>query len=89
MTNYAYWGGTNSISLPVNGVLNYRAIPYGLNTIHHMRFMEGEAQRTYTALRFPRKAEDYRTQQIQQMNYDIFIRTMADLIKKYAPKMQN
>lgn len=89
MSNYAYWSGTNSISLPVNGVLNYRATPYGLNTLHSMRFMDGEAQRTYTALRFPRKAEDSKGQQVQKMKYDTFIRTMADLIKKYAPKMQN
>lgn len=89
MRDYAYWCGANSISLPVNGVLNYRATPYGLDTLHSMGFMDGEAQRTYTALRFPRKAEDSKGQQVQKMKYDIFIRTMADLIKKYAPKMRN
>lgn len=84
-----YWGGTNSLTFPLKGPVAYCATPYSPDTLHSMRFMDGEAQRNYTALRFPRKAEDSKGQQIQKMNYDIFIRTMADLIKKYSPKIQN
>jgi len=89
MTNYAYWSGTNSPIPSLKGLLAYRATPCSKEPFHNMGFMEGEAQRTYMALRFPRKAEDSKGQQIQQMNYNIFIQTMADLIKKYTPKMQN
>lgn len=89
MNNCTYWGGMNSVIPLLKGLLAYRATPYALGTLHSIKFMDGEAQRTYTALRFPPKAEDYRGQQIQKMNYDIFIRTMADLIKKYIPKIQN
>lgn len=89
MNNCTYWGGMNSVIPSLKGLLAYRATPYNLGTLHSIRFMYGEAQRNYTALRFPRKAEDSKGQQIQKMNYDIFIRTMADLIKKYSPKIQN
>lgn len=88
MNDCTYWGGTNSVTSPLKGLLAYCATPYSLGTLHGMRFMDGEAQRTYTALRFPRRAEDYRGQQVQQMKYNTFIRTMADLVKKYAPKMK-
>lgn len=88
MRDYAYSGNTNSGILPLNGLLNYHATPHGPDTLHSMGFMDGEAQRTYTALRFPRKAKDTTGQQIQKMNYDIFIKTMADLVKKYTPKMR-
>lgn len=88
MSDYVYWGGMNSGILSAKGLLNYHATPHSLNTIHNMGFMDGEAQRTYTALRFPRKAKDTTGQQIQKMNYDIFIKTMADLVKKYTPKMR-
>ena len=89
MRDYVYSSSTNGSILPLNGLLNYHATPYSPDTFHSMGFMDGEAQRTYTALRFPRKAEDSKGQQVQKMKYDTFIRTMADLIKKYAPKMQN
>ncbi len=89
MNNYVYWGSANSSIYPASKLLVYRATPCSKEPFHNMGFMDGEAQRTYTALRFPRKAEDYRTRQIQQMKYDTFVRTMADLIKKYAPKIQN
>lgn len=88
MRDYVYSGSTNSGILPLNGLLNYHATPYSPDTLHSMRFMDGEAQRTYTALRFPRKAEDSKGRQVQGMNYDIFIKTMADLVKKYTPKMR-
>lgn len=89
MRDYAYSGSTNSGIPPLNGLLDYHATPYSLDTLHSMGFIDGEAQRTYTALRFPRKAKDTKGQQVQKMKYDTFIRTMADLIKKYAPKIQN
>ncbi len=89
MNDCVYWGSANSSIYPASKLLAYRATPCSKEPFHNMGFIGEEAQRSYTALRFPRKAEDYRTQQIQQMNYDVFIRTMADLIKKYTPKIQN
>lgn len=88
MNDYVYWGSTNDDILPLKGLLSYRTIPYSKSILHNMGFMDGEAQRTYTALRFPRKAEDSKGRQVQKMNYDIFIKTMADLVRKYTPKMR-
>ncbi len=89
MNDCVYWGSANSSIYPASKLLAYRATPCSKEPFHNMGFIGEEAQRNYTALRFPRKAEDSKGQQIQQMNYDIFIRTMADLIKKYTPKIQN
>lgn len=41
-----------------------------------------------TAILYPRKAKDPEEQQIQQLNYDNFISTMAKMIQKYAPQIQ-
>ncbi len=89
MNNYVFWGSANSGILPAIKLLVYRAIPYNKQTFHNMKFVSEEAQHNYTALRFPQKAEDYKGQQVQKMNYDAFIRTMAEMVKKYAPKMLN
>ena len=40
------------------------------------------------AILSPRKATDPKEQQIQQLNYDNFINVMAEMIMKYAPKIQ-
>lgn len=90
MNDCMYWCSTYSNIYPAIKLLAYHATPCSKETFHGIiGFMDGEAQRNYTALRFPRKAVDSKGQQVQKMNYDIFIKTMADLIKKYAPKMQN
>ena len=41
-----------------------------------------------TAILSPCKSADPKAQQIQQHNYDNFIHTMAEMIQKYAPKIQ-
>lgn len=88
MNNYMFWSNANSVIYPVKGLIAYRAPPY-TGTLYNVGFMDEEAQRNYTALRFPPKAKDFKGQQVQKMNYDIFIRTMADLVKKYNTFMQN
>ena len=50
-------------------------------------FLE-EAKRCYcTSLSFPSKVASDRERQAQKQNYDSFIYTLADLIKKYAPEL--
>jgi hypothetical protein len=41
-----------------------------------------------TAILYPRQSNDPKAQQIQQLNYDNFISTMAEMIQKYAPQIQ-
>ena len=41
-----------------------------------------------TAILSPREATDPKERQIQQLNYDNFISVMAEMIQKYAPKIQ-
>lgn len=89
MGNYWCWDGEIRGIFQITKLLAYRAIPYNKKVFRSMIFIDEEAQRNYIVLRSPRKAEDYKGQQVQKMNYDAFIRTMADLIKKYAPKIQN
>lgn len=42
-----------------------------------------------TAIFYPRQTADPKEQQIQQLNYDNFINTMAAMIQKYSPQIQN
>lgn len=50
-------------------------------------FLE-EAKRCYcTSMRFPSRVTSGREQQAQRQNYDLFVNTMAELIKKYAPEL--
>lgn len=50
-------------------------------------FLE-ETKRCYcTSLRFPSKVVSVREQQAQRQNYDYFVHTMAEMIKKYASEI--
>ena len=50
-------------------------------------FLE-EAKRCYcTSMRFPSRVASVREQQAQRQNYDLFVNTMAEMIKKYAPEI--
>lgn len=50
-------------------------------------FLE-ETKRCYcTSMRFPSRVVSVREQQAQQQNYDYFVHTMAEMIKKYAPEI--
>lgn len=50
-------------------------------------FLEEAKRCYYTSLSFPSKVVHGRERQAQQQNYDSFIGTLADLIKKYAPEL--
>ena len=41
-----------------------------------------------TAILYPRQSNDPQAQQIQQLNYDNFISTLAEMIQEYAPQIQ-
>lgn len=41
-----------------------------------------------TAILYPRKSDDPREQQIQQLNYENAVNTVAQMIQKYAPQIQ-
>ena len=50
-------------------------------------FLE-ESKRCYcTSMRFPTRVTSVREQQVQRQNYDYFVHTMAEMIKKYAPEI--
>ncbi len=47
-----------------------------------------EAKRCYfTSMHFPSRVVSVRERQAQQQNYDYFVHTMAEMIKKYAPEI--
>ncbi len=50
-------------------------------------FLEETKQCYYTSMRFPSRVVAVREQQAQQQNYDYFVCTMAEMIKKYAPEI--
>lgn len=41
----------------------------------------------YTSLSFPSRVVDSSVLQAQRQNYDYFIHTMAEMMKKYAPEI--
>ena len=41
-----------------------------------------------TAILYPRESNECEARQIQRHNYDNFINTMAEIIQKYAPQIQ-
>ena len=50
-------------------------------------FLE-EAKRCYcTSMRFPSRVVSVREQKVQRQNYDFFVNTMAELMKKYASEI--
>ncbi len=88
-TNYVYCDGRNGVIPKIVKILGYSINPNRMEGLHNIRFIDDALMHTCTFLRFPPKAEDYKGQQVQKMNYDAFIRTMAEMVKKYAPKMLN
>ncbi len=82
ISNYVYWDGF--CPPPLDNI-----IAFSLDKRCNMGFMDEEMRRTYTALNFPPKARDSKGQQVQQMNYNIFIHTMADVVRKYGPRLIN
>lgn len=50
-------------------------------------FLEETKWCYYTSMRFPSRVVSGREQQAQRQNYDYFVHTMAEMIKKYAPEI--
>lgn len=50
-------------------------------------FLEESRRCYYTSLRFPSRVADGGVLQAQSQNYDYFIYTMAEMMKKYAPEI--
>ncbi len=73
----------------IAGVLRYSTTPYFMEGVYNIGFIDDALMHTCTSLIFPPKATDYRERQVQEMNYNSFIQTMAEMIKKYAPKILN
>lgn len=80
--NYIYWDGF--CPLPLDNI-----IAFSLDKCCNMESIDEEMRRSYTALNFPPKAQDSKGQKVQQMNYNVFIRTMADVVRKYGPRLIN
>lgn len=52
-------------------------------------FLEESKRCYYTAFKFPKKVVSQQEKQAGQQNYEYFIHTMADMMKKYAPEILN
>lgn len=50
-------------------------------------FLEETKRCHYTSMHFPSRVVSVREQQAQRQNYDYFVHTMAEMIKKYAPEI--
>lgn len=50
-------------------------------------FLEETKRCYYTSMCFPSRVVSVREQQAQRQNYDYFVHTMAEMIKKYAPEI--
>ena len=50
-------------------------------------FLKESERCYYTSLRFPSRVADGGVLQAQSQNYDYFIHTMAEMMKKYAPEI--
>lgn len=50
-------------------------------------FLKESERCYYTSLRFPSRVADSGVLQAQSQNYDYFIHTMAEMMKKYAPEI--
>lgn len=50
-------------------------------------FLKESERCYYTSLRFPSRIAGGGVLQVQSQNYDYFIHTMAEMIKKYAPEI--
>ena len=50
-------------------------------------FLKESERCYYTSLRFPSRVADNSVLQAQSQNYDYFIRTMAEMMEKYAPEI--
>lgn len=50
-------------------------------------FLEESRRCYYTLMSFPSSVVSVREQQAQRQNYDYFIHTMAEMMKKYAPEI--
>lgn len=50
-------------------------------------FLEETKRCYYTSMCFPSRVASVRERQAQQQNYDYFVQTMAEMIKKYAPEI--
>lgn len=50
-------------------------------------FLEETKRCYYTSMRFPSRVASVKEQLAQRQNYDYFVHTMAEMIKKYAPEI--
>ena len=50
-------------------------------------FLEETKRCYYTSMCFPSRVANVKEQQAQRQNYDYFVHTMAEMIKKYAPEI--
>lgn len=50
-------------------------------------FLEETKRCYFTSMRFLSRVASVREQQAQRQNYDYFVHTMAEMIKKYAPEI--
>ena len=50
-------------------------------------FLEETKRCYYTSMHFPSRVVSGSERQVHQQNYDYFVHTMADMIKKYAPEI--
>lgn len=85
MCNYVYCKQVKKIKVFATNIIMSRN-SYQVKELLNL-FLD-ETKRCYcTSMRFPSRLVGVREQQVQRQNYDYFVRTMAEMIKKYAPEI--
>lgn len=83
--NLYYLQSLGQKDMPVENVLAVR-LAYEPERLLNAFLKESE-RCYYTSFRFPSRVADSGVLQAQSQNYDYFIHTIAEMMKKYAPEI--
>lgn len=87
MSKYVYCETKKNVILPFSEMIMSR-VSYQEEELLTL-FLEETKRHYYTTMSFSSRIVGGREQQAQQQNYDYFVHTMAEMIKKYAPEIIN
>lgn len=85
MNKYVYYEPKNKIKVPIAEMIMSKK-SYRAEELQNL-FLEETKRHCYTTMHFSSRIVSVREQQAQRQNYDYFVHTMAEMIKKYASEI--
>lgn len=85
MYEYIYRNSIKNGEVSANDLIASKSTP--MNIDYSNLFVDDEGQCYCTSMCFPSRVVSEREQKAQKQNYDYFVYTMAEMIKKYAPEI--